>query len=262
MEIKITAAREVTENPVQTQFDLHNHNTYEILCFISGNADYSVEGNRYKLLPGDIIIMRKNEFHHLILKSNTTYDRIIVNFDLPENSVNNELLSAFNKRAAGEKNLYRPSSIKDNHMVFYLKKITNAKHNNRKLCYLLPFLDELTDAFESGKIPEVPVKDKATDIINYINNHLTEELSLCELADIFYISQNHLNRIFKESTGTTLWNYVTVKRLVLARNRINAGEKPTEAYTQSGFKDYATFFRSYKKHFGVSPKAHKQKNSY
>ena len=259
MELKIKSERTLTENPTQKAFSrLHAHDTYEILCFLSGNANYSVEGNRYKLLPGDIMIMRKNEFHHLIVKSDIPYERIIVNFDLPNTPEYEDLLIPFTDRAVGEKNLYRPSTIKDNNMIFYLKMLIDAKTRQRKLCWLLPFLDELNDAFILGNTKYKPISDKATDVINYINSHITEDLSLSMLAERFFISQNHLNRIFKESTGTTLWEYVTVKRLVLVQEKLNSGEKPTEAALKCGFKDYATFFRAYKKHFNASPRTAKK----
>ena len=259
MNFLISSNRHRTEVPSQKAFSmLHTHDTCEILCFLSGNANYSVEGNRYKLMPGDIMIMRKNEFHHLIIKSDAPYERIIVNFDLPNTPEFAELLAPFYNRAVGERNLYRPSTIKNNNMVFYLKKLIDAKGSYRKLCWLLPFLDELYDAFMSDNLCDKPTTDKATDVINFINSHITEEISLSTLANRFFISQNHLNRIFKESTGTTLWEYVTVKRLVLAREKLNNGEKPTEAALKSGFRDYATFFRAYKKHFNASPRAAKK----
>lgn len=254
MTINIDVTRYTTENPTQDKFTLNKHDQYEIVCFLSGNADYSVEGNRYKLLPGDIMIMRKNEFHHLIHKSDASYDTVVVNFDVPANILDDQLLNAFNNRAAGEKNHYRPSLLGDNHLVYYLQKMVQSQTNQRRLCYLLPFLDELSDIFTSGNFGEAPTQDRTTDIINYINDHITEELSLSSIAELFFISQNHLNRIFKESTGTTFWDYVTVKRLVMANDKLNAGEKPTTACVTSGFKDYTTFFRAYKKHFKVSPK--------
>ncbi len=259
MNFFISAKRHICENPQQDNFNIHNHNNYEIFYFISGNAEYSVEGNKYHLTPGDIMIMRKNEFHYLILKSNAPYERIIVNFDLPEEFAENGLLDAFNSRRAGEKNLYRTTNIQYNHMLYYLKKMCKAEDNNRRLCYLLPFLDELKEAFALNFDNEAPIVDKATHIINYINNHIEENISLSSIAEHFYISQNHLNRLFKDSTGTTLWEYVTIKRLFKAREKINAGEKPTQACISAGFKDYATFFRSYKKHFGISPKLDKPK---
>ena len=259
MEIKIRAERTLKERPTRDIFPLHTHDDYEILCFLSGNADYSVEGNRYKLVPGDIIIMRKNESHHLILKSDTPYERIVVNFEFVGETGFEDLLAPFNNRVAGEKNIYRPSLLKDSNLIFCLKKLTSTRDKTRQICWLLPFLDELNNVFELGKIHEKPTKDKATDVINYINAHLTEEISLASISEEFFISQNHLNRLFKESTGTTLWDYVTLKRLVLAKEKLALGEKPTQIYRDLGFNDYATFFRAYRKHFGDSPKSAKAK---
>ena len=259
MDIYISAYKHLTKTPTQSDYTLHAHNDYEIFYFLSGNAEYSVEGNKYHLSPGDIMIMRKNEFHYLILKSNTPYERIVVNFDLPDEFANSGLLDAFNNRRAGEKNLYRTTNIQYNHMLYYLRKICETNDSDRQFCYLLPFLDELKEAFSSNFDSEAPTIDRATHIINYINEHLEENISLSSVSEHFFLSQNHLNRLFKENTGTTLWEYVTVKRLFKAREKINAGEKPTKACISAGFKDYATFFRSYKKHFGTSPKLDKPK---
>ncbi len=257
MDIKITSVWCTTKNPTQSQFYLHTHNEYEIFCILSGNAQYSVEGNKYKLMPGDIMIMRKNEFHYLLLKSNEPYERIVVNFSVDAEMESNDLLAPFICRKAGERNHYRPSSLQYNHMLYYLKKLCKANTMQKKSCYLLPFLSELNEAFELDFNSQKPTKDKATHIINYINSHLEEDISLTGVSEDFFISSNHINRIIKETSGTTFWEYVTVKRLSLAREQIKSGRKPIEACFSSGFKDYATFFRSYKKHFGVSPKADK-----
>lgn len=259
MNIVLSSTRQITPKPSIEKFPLHTHDNYEIICFLSGSADYSVEGNRYKLLPGDIMIMRTNESHHLIVKADVTYERIIINFNFGDDPELNALLAPFNNREAGEKNLYRPSLLKESNLIFCLKKLSATQDPTRKFCWLLPFLEELNCIFESGKPYEAPTKDKTTHIISYINDHLTEDISLTSIAEEFFISQNHLNRLFKESTGTTLWDYVTLKRLVLAREKLNLGEKPTEIYRDSGFNDYATFFRAYKKHFGDSPKSAKVK---
>ena len=125
----------------------------------------------------------------------------------------------------------------------------------QKLCYLLPLLNDLADCFETVKNSGAHVeKDRAAAVIKYINRHLSDDLSLKSLAERFYLSKTHLNRLFKQSTGTTVWDYIIVKRLFLARKLINAGESPSIVYTQCGFQDYTTFYRAYKQHFGVCPK--------
>ena len=51
-------------------------------------------------------------------------------------------------------------------------------------------------------------------------------------------------------------HYLTVKRLVYARQRIEAGEPATHAYLACGFNDYSSFYRAYVKYFGTAPTKH------
>ena len=101
------------------------------------------------------------------------------------------------------------------------------------------------------------------DIVKYINNHLSEELSLDIICDRFFISKSHINRKFKKVIGSTVWEYINIKRLLLAKELLHNGISPTNVYLKCGFKDYCTFFRAYKAKFGVSPKSsmHKIRNS-
>ena len=87
---------------------------------------------------------------------------------------------------------------------------------------------------------------KMIDILRYINEHLAEDLSIEVLAEHFYISKYHMMRQFKEETGYTIHQYITEKRLLDARNRMNAGVPATRACYESGFKDYSTFLRAFK----------------
>jgi len=89
--------------------------------------------------------------------------------------------------------------------------------------------------------------------MDYINNHLTEEISVETIAESCYISRYHLMHLFKGETGYTLFDYITEKRLALARDLLKTGMPVTEACFASGFKNYSTFFRAYKKHFHSSP---------
>ena len=71
-----------------------------------------------------------------------------------------------------------------------------------------------------------------------------------------FISKAQLWRSFKETTGYSPWNYITLKRLIKAKQLIESGEAPTKIFSECGFSDYTTFYRAYKKHFGHSPNQH------
>ena len=263
MEIHIKAHRSCTEKPLMRIEQMHSHNSYEIFLLVEGDTDYCVEGSRYHVMQGDIMLMRKGEVHIFQLRSAARYERMCVNFDIPdilEFTGLTHLLSIFNERPLGKFNHYRSDLFPGNQWTEYMNKICTTKDTKRQLCYLLSLLSDLNDSMETVKnAPAIADKDRAAPIIKYINSNLTNELSLDILSERFYISKAHLNRIFKQSTGTTAWEYITIKRLFMAKDMIDSGKQPGDVYQSSGFRDYTTFFRAYKRHFGVSPRAHLSK---
>ena len=257
MESHISSGHFRTEHPHQQDFPMHIHNdSYEILYFLSGDVDYAIEGTRYSLKPGDLILICKGEVHHLILKSAAHYERMTINFEFPQElDVDGTLLAVFQDRILGKYNHYRAVDFPDNRWKTYLEKINSYNDPRKKLYYLLPLLNDLSEIFHTAKSAQLYAKkDPVAAIIQFINTNLGNSLSLDILAEQFYISKTHLNRIFKQSTGTTVWNYITAKRLLLARKRIGEGEPPTMVYSQCGFQDYTTFYRAYKQYFKHSPK--------
>ena len=92
------------------------------------------------------------------------------------------------------------------------------------------------------------------EILKYINNNLSEDLSILILSDKFFISKYYLMHKFKKETGYTLHNYVLQKRLLMAKELIKSGESVTKASLQCGFKDYSSFLRSFKKMFNTTPR--------
>lgn len=253
----INANRSVLENPQNGDFYMHTHDNYEILGFIDGDAFYMVEGNEYPLRKGDIMLMRRSEAHHLKLRSSARYERITVNFR-PEilESIDpaHRLTAIFENRPLGKFNRYSARRYPDNHWFYYLEKIASYSDVYSQLVYLLPLLNELSEVFEQVRCEENgQAQSKTLEIVSYINRHLFEGLSLERLCNRFYLSKSQLNRIFRRDTGATVWNYITVKRLYAARSMLMNGEKPSSVYTSCGFNDYITFYKAYKKEFGVNP---------
>ena len=122
-----------------------------------------------------------------------------------------------------------------------------------KRLYLTILVHELYEnRWKIGR-EELP-RDTSKDIITYINEHLTDNLDLETICQRFYLSKSQLNRRFKRVTGSTVWEYISTKRLLLAKEMLQKGEHPTHVAEQCGFNDYCTFFRAYKGRFRISPK--------
>lgn len=251
--IKTTMA--CTENPDVTKFNMHAHDTYEIYCFLSGSAKYFVEGNTYPLKPGDILIMKKTEAHSLLISDPVPYRRIVVSFASEAicEPVRSKIVEFLDSRPLGTKNRYPASHFKGTNWLYYLKKICEAEEECEKSVYLTVLLTELNDRFCEIKVRENSARD-IMDIVNYINIHLSDELNLDIICDRFFISKAHINRRFKKIIGATVWEYISIKRLMMAKELLQKGNSPTEVYLKCGYKDYCTFFRAYKTRFGVPPK--------
>ena len=66
------------EDPSNEKFQLHNHDEYELLLFLEGDATYVVEEKSYTLEPGDIILIRKHEMHRIYHNRPACYRRSIM----------------------------------------------------------------------------------------------------------------------------------------------------------------------------------------
>jgi AraC-like DNA-binding protein len=89
---------------------------------------------------------------------------------------------------------------------------------------------------------------------DYLLRHLTQSLHLEEVAAHLQISEEHLARLFKRSTGETVFDYVRRMRLEQARTLlIGSDMNVSEIAERTGFGSLAAFSRSFKRELGASP---------
>ena len=242
----------LTEAPKPDGFRMHNHTTMELYCFLQGRGVYHIEGSEYILEPGDVLIMHPSESHYIDLDCSVPYERIVLNFGedfLLTVDPEGWLLRPFRDRPAGKFNLYKSGDFP---ALFGAMLQTEGNTRINILCGLLPLLRRICHLWHSRTEDE---DGETTEyrIIRYVNRNLTRALTLDEVCEKYYISKSQLQRLFKKATGTTLWRYVTVKRLAMARQLLESGEQPTHIYTRCGFADYSTFYRAYVKAYGTAP---------
>lgn len=91
-------------------------------------------------------------------------------------------------------------------------------------------------------------------MIDYIEEHLEEELSLDRMVAEFFVSKYHIAHFFKNHIGMSVHQYVQKKRLEACREAIRNNMKISEAYLLFGFKDYSGFYKAFRKEYGMSPK--------
>lgn len=247
--------------PKPEDFSMHAHEWMEIFFFISGRGSYLVEGTSYPLQPKDILIMRAAETHTLTISPDEPYERIAIHFSpavLAEIDPKHRLLRPFLDRPLGRFNRYSAENDPQGHLRaafsgFSFHGIPDVRLN--LLARLLLFLTTLDGIYEQAGMHHAPAQGLQSQLVAYVNEHLFENISLQSVADSFYRSRSQISRVFQQATGSPLWEYVTIKRLLAARAMIQRGESANNACTACGFSDYSAFFRAYRSHFGHPPKA-------
>lgn len=233
-------------------FKSHSHNMVEVYYFLRGNARFVVEGNIFPLERGNILVMASGQTHHLLLEPSVVYERMALMIDTA--ATPNEFKSISEQVYEGA-NLFLLDKREQIWFEECFATITKSSEDMQK--QLVFSFASMVFALLSTKLTRTSEPrvhdDMIKKTINYINKNLFNELSLDIIANALYCSRVTLNRKFREIMGCTVWEYVIRRRIYSARQQLFLSGKVTDAYQKSGFNDYSSFFRAYKKIVGLSP---------
>ena len=243
------------------EFTYHYHDFHKVVIFISGKAAYHIEGKAYQLKPWDILLVNRHAIHRPEIDSSVPYERFIlwIQNDIPWQ----ELLKCFQKANDRSYNLVRLNSALQEKMkdiLFELENSAKSDEYGREILIqslFLQFMVYLNRIFLEKQYifdkKSYTFDSQIANILQYINHNLKEDLSVEALSAKYYVSKYHLMRKFKQETGYTLHNYIVNKRLLMARTLISNGIPVTRAAQESGFAEYSTFSRAYRKQFKTTP---------
>lgn len=246
---------------------VHQHDFYEVYYFIGGSVEYSVEGRTYELKSGDLLLINPLELHQpRIAPDQQDYERIVLWINknyLSELCFNKTSLTrCFDSSQPDHTNLLRPSKIQQTYISAMLDELITENTSDgyaveiASEAILLRFLVELNrlTITSSMNIKKEEVSSSIIpDVLEYINNHFCEKLTLNEIADEFFVSKYYLSHAFNNVVGTSVHRYIVLKRLIHAKQMLLSGIKSTTAATNCGFNDYAGFYRAFTAEYGVTP---------
>ena len=139
--------------------------------------------------------------------------------------------------------------------------------------YILKFNieSEIVDSFrkllslmggETATAPATGDIDVLQLVKEYIKDHITEDLSLSKLADRVFYSPSYLSKIFKQSNGVTLSEFITETRIDKSKELLlETRHKVYEIAKQVGFESPIYYNRVFIKKTGVTPKKYRKMNA-
>ncbi|WEG10949.1 AraC family transcriptional regulator [Pullulanibacillus sp. KACC 23026] len=260
----------VTDSPVN--IDTHIHDRYELFYFISGDLTYYIEGQAYHLKPNDLILTNSRELHRIIFHSKAIYERSFLQFK-PEyitayQTSDYNLLANLEKRERGYFNRIPAKEVIEAGISQLWKQIEKASLEatpEREILvktYFIQMLIKINNSLSKSNhlLSDHPHYDKKMDaIIDHLNKNLYEKITLDSLERQFFVNKYYICHLFKLSTGFTVVEYITYKRIVKAMELLTSGQKALDVAHAVGFSDYSTFYKAFKKISGSSPKQYLNK---
>lgn len=206
----------------------------------------------------------------MLLDDKVPYERMVIHFSAdmlpPDAALRSTLLRPFYERELGRSNRYEATDFSGEGWPFQgdVQSLLDRLGDDAG-AYILSktqsFLAETLLPFSERDRNDQPFSAKITGVLEYINAHLYEDITVDRICEECFLSRAQLNRLFKYATGTSVWKYITTKRLLQAKTLIRAGERPTDVYERCGFAEYSSFYRAYKAKFGNSPEKDKTKTA-
>lgn len=251
------------------EFEFHYHDFNKIIIFLSGNVTYIIEGKAYFLKPWDILLVNNHDVHKPIIDSSSVYERIIIWLKpsyLSQNTdkkLNNDITYCFQKANERSFNLIRLNSSLEQRMKQMIIELEESIQSEEFGSDLLAnslftqFMIYLNRIFLGNTYKEtqksIHYDERIEEILKYINQNLSCDLTIDSLASRFYLNKYYFMHKFKKETGYTIHQYILQKRLLNANLLIQSGTPIVKSSQLSGFTDYSTFLRAYKKMFQKAP---------
>lgn len=243
------------------------HLFFKLIFYIEGDIYYTIQDQRFDPLSGDILIAPRFTPYRSFSPNGKPYRRIVIwftqelldsvdpsgnlrtfyeQFDSPNSGV----LFRFHNSCQSEifKQAHLLASERD-----YSKPMSDAVSHSLAALILIEIYRAATTS-SMKRSEEKSAAELVQAVEQYINENLSKTLSLDSIADKFFISKFHLERIFKKKTGVTVHNYIVQRRLTLARQKLYSGKSPTNIYKSCGFANYSTFYRAFQKMYHITPK--------
>ena len=251
-------------------FLLHDHDVIEIMLILDGDVGVAVKGERYELPRGCMVLIPPKLVHQTIVPEGTKrYERMVLHIfpeyvklitkGLPATTYRFQFTDKVNIFDYSPETFWMFRTLFER--AYYA--ITQDKEYQRLVIpsLVVELFVEMEHILLDRVTPPIPATNNlVTTGVDYIDEHFAEPgLTVEQIRESVYVSQGYLSRVFKSFTGSSVYNFLTYKRLIRAKELLVSGETVLDACLSSGFTDYTSFLKTFKKAFHMTPTQYRKK---
>lgn len=256
----------ITKQPATRNLERHTHDFVEIVYIYSGKGTQYVNDKKYDVKRGDMLFVNFGQIHSFV-KSNMDYVHILMKPEfMSENLISSEnifeifSLSQFDT-IEGEYTGSEMVSFRGNELIT-VSGIIDAmlleykEKNSGYQTVLYGYMQVLfTMLIRKLKAKDYSKNNKViSDIVNYIDEHIAEKISLNDIAASCFYNPSYFSRKFKDCYGKNLRSYIQEKRLEKAVKLLAETSKSAlEICSECGFADKTQFYKIFKEYYGCTP---------
>lgn len=245
-------------------YPLHKHEAIEVCIPIENEYKYIVGSKSYTLVPGDVFIIPPGIPHEIECENEGCRFIYLFKISFLKELFEYSYLNDYFKEVhvINEANFSNYGQIYSafmwiNDQYFTYENMVLEMPIYSKLLNILSLLVRTNPQFTPIRMEDSKSKDKYAKfkaLINHINSHFMDEITLEWAADYVGFSKFHFTRLFKDYTDVTFYDYLLHRRMQAARVLLSDTNKSvTEIAFQSGFNNLTSFTRSFKKYTGLTP---------
>ena len=230
-----------------------SYDSYLLFYVRSGNCTIDFNGQIYQVHEGQIVFLNCYLPHGY--KTTDGYEALWLHFDGTLASTYYDMIIGIGSPVIDIRDTYQfTKNLQKLYETFRDKKpYKEALFNN----WIVNILTELLVSKDTDRTDTIST-DLSDELINYMNEHLSEELTLEMLAAKVSLSPFYFTRLFKKETGFTPHEYVITARINAAKYLLKTTDHSIkEICFQTGFQNESSFCTTFKKRTGNTPTAYR-----
>lgn len=266
--------------PGGRHYQVHSHPAIEFGYFDDCSGVFSLKDKQYTIEPGDIFLFRSNEEHYV---TQIYGQQEIVSTGLhflpdffwshSNDAFDQRYIKYFSRQNRQFVNRLPRNCPYTDQIRGYLKIIMEEFDSQQsdyglmvKSCLIsmliLVIRQNGMDPLDTDSLIMDITSDniqRIQQIMAYIDTHITEPLTLKELAEVSNMSTSYFSQLFKKLNGFSTWDYIISRRVEMAQRMLLASnESIYNISLRCGFNNTTNFYKAFKKVTGVSPSVYRK----